>query len=240
MEERGISVSLSLSLSLSLPVSFSLALCLTTWSQIFPAFKLELNLWLSWFSDLWIQTRITSLAFFMSPADWLQTMGLLGFYNCLSQFLVIQTDGQTDRWISYWCCFPGESWLIHPIIHSELSPSSYSVIRPHLFPSQHLSLPSITVLFTCLFSVSPIRACGPSQQGLCLHHEGHTHSAWARTLSKHSVILCGGKDARELPYTCVNTWYLFFSFWLTPLCMTESAFIHITTDDPMVFLFMAE
>ena len=28
---------------------------------------------------------------------------------------------------------------------------------------------------------------------------------------------------------CFNIWYLFFSFWLTPLCMTGSRFIHIAT-----------
>ena len=30
------------------------------------------------------------------------------------------------------------------------------------------------------------------------------------------------------PYICVNLWYLFFSFWLTSLCITGSRFIHFT------------
>ena len=41
-------------------------------------------------------------------------------------------------------------------------------------------------------------------------------------------------------YICVNIWYLFFSFWLTSLWMTDSGFIHITTNDPIYFLFMAK
>ena len=34
--------------------------------------------------------------------------------------------------------------------------------------------------------------------------------------------------------------YLFFSFWLTSLCMIVSGFIHVSTNDPISFLFMAE
>ena len=51
-------------------------------------------------------------------------------------------------------------------------------------------------------------------------------------------------------YIRVNMWYLSFSFWLTSLCMTGSRFIHacsvakscpihIPTNDPLLFLFMA-
>ena len=34
--------------------------------------------------------------------------------------------------------------------------------------------------------------------------------------------------------------YLFFSFWLTSLCMTDSGSVHFSTNDPISFLFMAE
>ena len=34
--------------------------------------------------------------------------------------------------------------------------------------------------------------------------------------------------------------YLFFSFWLTSLCMTVSKFIHITSTDSIMFFFVAE
>ena len=32
----------------------------------------------------------------------------------------------------------------------------------------------------------------------------------------------------QIPFVCVNIWYLFFSFWLTSHCITDSRFIHIT------------
>ena len=37
-----------------------------------------------------------------------------------------------------------------------------------------------------------------------------------------------------------NIQYLFFSFWLTSLCVTVSMSIHVSTNDPITFLFMAE
>ena len=39
-------------------------------------------------------------------------------------------------------------------------------------------------------------------------------------------------------HICINIWYLFF--WLTSLCMTDFRSIHITIDDPVSFIFMAE
>ena len=49
----------------------------------------------------------------------------------------------------------------------------------------------------------------------------------------------------QIPHTCVNIWYLFFSFWLTSLCVTDSRSIYISGNDPVQmthisFLFMAE
>ena len=35
-------------------------------------------------------------------------------------------------------------------------------------------------------------------------------------------------------------WYLFFFFWLTLLCMTDSRSTHLTTNGPVLFLFVAE
>ena len=37
---------------------------------------------------------------------------------------------------------------------------------------------------------------------------------------------------------CVNIQYLFFSFWLTSLCITGSRFIHLTSTDSNLFLFI--
>ena len=41
-------------------------------------------------------------------------------------------------------------------------------------------------------------------------------------------------------HICINIWYLFFSFWLTSLCMTVSRSIHISINGRISFLFMAE
>ena len=37
----------------------------------------------------------------------------------------------------------------------------------------------------------------------------------------------------------ISIWYLFFSFWLTSLCMTDSRFIHLITNNSVSFLCMA-
>ena len=40
----------------------------------------------------------------------------------------------------------------------------------------------------------------------------------------------------QIPHTCINIWYLFFSFWLTSFCITDSRSIHISKHDPISFL----
>ena len=35
----------------------------------------------------------------------------------------------------------------------------------------------------------------------------------------------------QILHTCINTLYLFFSFWLISLCITSSRFIHLTRTD---------
>ena len=42
----------------------------------------------------------------------------------------------------------------------------------------------------------------------------------------------------QIPYICVSIRYLFFSFWVTSLCMTDSRSIHLTTNNSISFLFM--
>ena len=44
----------------------------------------------------------------------------------------------------------------------------------------------------------------------------------------------------QIPHIWVNIKYLFFSFWLTSLCMTDPRSIHVSTKDPVSSLFMAE
>ena len=49
----------------------------------------------------------------------------------------------------------------------------------------------------------------------------------------------------QIPHMCVNIWCLFFSLWLTSLCMTEchpwqciTRSIHVSTNDPFSFLYI--
>ena len=44
----------------------------------------------------------------------------------------------------------------------------------------------------------------------------------------------------KIPHICVNIQYLYFPFWLTSLFKTVSRSIHVSTNDPISFLFMAE
>ena len=43
-----------------------------------------------------------------------------------------------------------------------------------------------------------------------------------------------------IPHIWVTIRYLLFSFWLTSLCITLSRSIHVSTNDPISFFFMAE
>ena len=43
-----------------------------------------------------------------------------------------------------------------------------------------------------------------------------------------------------MSYICISIWYLFFSFWLASLCITDSRSTHIIINDPVLFLFMGE
>ena len=56
----------------------------------------------------------------------------------------------------------------------------------------------------------------------------------------HQFASLKDKNSQRKSYICVNIQYLFFSFWLTSLCMTDSKFIHITTNDPILFFLMAK
>ena len=50
------------------------------------------------------------------------------------------------------------------------------------------------------------------------------------------LIFTNFLDSTYMHYT---VWY-FFSFWCTTLCVTDSRSIHVSTNDPILFLYMAE
>ena len=63
------------------------------------------------------------------------------------------------------------------------------------------------------------------------------HCPWD-SLGKNTGVDC--HCFLRIPCICINIWYLFFHFWLTSLCITNSKSIHFSTNDPISFLFMVE
>ena len=81
--------------------------------------------------------------------------------------------------------------------------------------------------------------CDPmdcSMLGLPIHHQllefTQTHVHWVSDASNR-LILCR-------PHIWINIQYLFFSFWLTSLCLTGFRSIYLTRTYSNSFLFMAE
>ena len=93
--------------------------------------------------------------------------------------------------------------------------------------SQHLLSKRLFFLLSQFVPPAPSALC-PHVDSLCLHLYSCPADRFFCTIFLDSI------------YICVNIWYLFFSFWLTSLWMTDSGFIHITTNDPIYFLFMAK
>ena len=52
----------------------------------------------------------------------------------------------------------------------------------------------------------------------------------------HQFASLKDKNSQRKSYICVNIQYLFFSFWLTSLCIRGSGFIHVITADSDLFL----
>ena len=88
---------------------------------------------------------------------------------------------------------------------------------------------------------------------ICIHSTFFIHltlSLLTPTLVQKSVLyiyvstaaLQAGSSVPSLyiPYIFINIWYLFFSFWLTSLCLLGSRFIHLIRTDSNAFLFMVE
>ena len=99
-----------------------------------------------------------------------------------------------------------------------------------------------SILYTSLYTCQ--------SQSPNLSHN-HSHNPATFPLSVHMFVLniCVSISALQtgssvpffkVPHICVNIRYLFFSFCLTSLYMTVSRSIHVSTNNPILFLFMAE
>ena len=152
------------------------------------------------------------------------------------------------------------SWLKSQLFHSPLSLSSLFTFIKRLFISFLLSairvvssaylkllffLPAILIL--AYASSSPAFLMMYSAQKWNKQSDNiqpwHTPSPiWNQSIVPCPVLTVASWPAYRFlrRHTCINIHYLFFSFWLTCLCMTDSRSIHISTNDPTLFLFMAE
>ena len=77
---------------------------------------------------------------------------------------------------------------------------------------------------------------------VCFTHGKVYISVLLLTLSFHPLLplLCPQVHSLHLRlYICVSIWYLFFSFWLSSLCITGSRFVHLNSTDSNSFLSVA-
>ena len=57
--------------------------------------------------------------------------------------------------------------------------------------------------------------------------------SFSRVSSSPRYWTCVYTNLFQILHICVNIQYLFFSFWLTSLCMTNSRSIHVSTNDSL-------
>ena len=57
--------------------------------------------------------------------------------------------------------------------------------------------------------------------------------------SSHLILCCPLLLLPPIPPS-ISIWHLYFSFWLTSLCIIGSRFVHLIRTDSNVFLFVAE
>ena len=77
---------------------------------------------------------------------------------------------------------------------------------------------------------------------LCLHLSSCPENRFISTIFLDSIYICIYICIIYIPYIyiCISIWYLFFYFWLILLCITGSRFIHHSSTDSILFLFIAD
>ena len=87
-------------------------------------------------------------------------------------------------------------------------------------------------MFPCTFSIHPTLSFLPPHR---------VHKSVLYVCISIAVLQIGSSlQSFYIPYICVNIQYLFFSFWLTSLCIIGFRFIHLISTDSHPFLFIAE
>ena len=139
------------------------------------------------------------------------------------------------------CCTT--KWISHMHTYVPISPPSWASLPSSL---SHPSRPPqrTELIFLCyaaashqptiLHSVAYIRPC---YSHFAPATPSHPMSSSPFSMSTSLFLPCKGSSVPFffIPYICISIRYLFFSFWLTSLCMTDSRSIHLTTNNFVSF-----
>jgi len=156
--------------------------------------------------------------------NWSDLARTQGCFTILWKFLLYSKVNQLYIYIHpLFYGFPTEGttehWVEFPVPYGKFSLIIYFM---HSISSVYMSIPIFQF-------ASPLLSCMVS-----IH--SFSTSVFLFLLCKHDHL----NHFFQIPHTCVNIWYLFFSFRLTLLYVAVSRSIHISTNDPILFLFLAE
>ena len=143
------------------------------------------------------------------------------------------------------CCIT--KWISYTYAYIPIYPPSSVSLQPSLSHPSRWS--QSTELITLCYAASSYFTFGSVYRSMPLSHFVPAYDTPTQCLQVHSLHLrlysCPATRFIKTifcfldTYICVSIWYLFFSFWLTPLCMTDSRSIHISTNNTVSFILKA-
>ena len=92
--------------------------------------------------------------------------------------------------------------------------------------------PGSIYMWECICLHAILSITPPSSSSSCVHM-----SVLYVCISTAALHIDLSIPSFKIQYICINILYLFFSFWLTSLCITGSEFIDLIRTDSNVFLF---
>ena len=180
--------------------------------------------------DAW-QARIHCVTKELDTTEWLENNNNTSIYICIHMYIYnLILDPPSPSIPSLQVIT--EHWTELPVLKNSFPPAVYfthdSVYMLMLLSQLVLPPPCRTV------SMSPCSASASLFLAYKLAHQYHFsrfHIYLSIYLLSLYLYLC--------LYLYMLTWYMFFSFWLTSLPITNFRFVHITTNHSILFLFMA-
>ena len=138
--------------------------------------------------------------------------------------------------------------MLYSIILISVTYQHESAIGIHMSPPSWISLPNPTPLdpsklsqntgfeLPVLYSKRPLAVCFTYDNvyvsvtlwillSLSFPHCVHKSALYV-SISTAALQIDSSVPSFQIPYVCVNIWYLLFSFWLASLSITGSRFIH--------------